>query len=63
MASKYKTKTVDRRRSEEVMELVESLGCSLADHGHKWLPRERWLYQRSLVWLRRFIKAQETATD
>lgn len=39
------------KRAEQTLEALNTLGSALADYGHKWTTRERWLYGRAYGWL------------
>ena len=34
-------------RAEQIRKALDTLGLALANHGHKWTKRERWLYGRA----------------
>jgi hypothetical protein len=41
--------------AEHALDAINSLGLALADHGHRWTKRERWLYARAVGWITSFL--------
>jgi hypothetical protein len=48
--SEYKA-NMEIKRAEQTLEALNTLGSVLADYGHQWTSKERWLYGRARGWL------------
>ena len=51
------------KRVKQTLEALNTLGAALADHGHKWESRERWLYGRAYRWLISFSCDEDSAAS
>lgn len=54
MAEKKRFRVKNSKKAERTLEALNTLGSALADYGHKWTKRERWLYGRAYGWLTSF---------
>jgi hypothetical protein len=49
------------KRAGQALEALNEIASALADHGHHWTKRERWLYGRARAWLYSFCGAGSEA--
>ena len=54
-------KKLDKKKAEQTLEALNTLGGLLADYGHKWGKKERLLYYRAFHWLTSFCGADSGA--